>query len=180
MHRAYTLCLMMPEVSWIWSYRWLWATMYGSGPEPRFSARAKRAFNPWDTSPVPGLCLFNFSCIYGMHVCVYVCACMCVGTYVCVGTCIFMCHVGTCVCRCPRLILTDHHSWPHFHFIHWIRVSQSNPELVHTANVLHLLALRSHLHLQRLESQVSYHDHVVFTWVLPFWILVRTPVGQIF
>lgn len=67
-------------------------------------------------------------CVRGrVHVCVYAC-------FACVWA-----HMCTCMCKPEVNVRNQHH--PLFHFIHWGRVPQSNPELADMASFASLLVL---------------------------------------
>lgn len=56
------------QLSWDWSYRWLWATTWEQGIELGSSTRATSVLNWWVISPAPFLifCVQNYLC-YGIN-----------------------------------------------------------------------------------------------------------------
>lgn len=120
------------------------------GIELRLSGLLSKCFLPFEPGCWPKLsCFFSFSIFFS---CGVWCACVCMRVFTCVGA-----YVCWCTWR-PRVDVGNHPKWL-FYFVHWGRVSHSNPEPACVASLASQPTLGMS-HLLGLELQVSHHYHL--------------------
>jgi hypothetical protein len=114
-----------------------------------------------------------------MYTCVYVCVCMhvwCVYVYMCT----YMCVCGMYVCVSAYRLEVDIRHLPliTFYFIHWVRLSQLNPEFTDSTSLASQVVLNSVSAFWALGLQAAALPANLFTWILGIWTRVPTLVQQ--